>query len=168
MFYIHNQNQSKTKLLKLRNSVFALMLLFTLSCAGDNPYFFQDDFSDVPAAFSTVGITPDTTETGLIVYTLAEGNAQIEVGRRDIVKVFYTGRKTNGEIFDSSFKNGQTTASQFTVANVIDGFTEGLLGMKEGGKKVLVIPPNLAYEGTTNTLREDTLVFDIELETIIF
>ena len=40
--------------------------------------------------------------------------------------------------------------------------------MKEGGKRVLVIPPSLAYEGTTNALRNDTLVFDIELETIIF
>ena len=153
--------------MKLSNSLFALILLFTISCAGDNPYFFEDDFSTVPDAFSTAGITPVTTETGLIIYTLKVGN-NVEAGRRDVVTVFYTGRKTNGEVFDSSFKNDQISATQFNVANLIDGFTEGLIGMKEGGKKVLVIPPNLAYEGTTNILRNDTLVFDIELETIIF
>ena len=61
-----------------------------------------------------------------------------------------------------------------TISNLIDGFTEGVLGMKEGGKRVLVIPPELAYlnyTGNSRTLidlRNDTLVFDIELDTIIF
>jgi len=40
--------------------------------------------------------------------------------------------------------------------------------MKEGEKRVLVVPPELGYAGTTNSLREDTLVFDVELESIIF
>lgn len=153
--------------MKLSNSLFALILLFTISCAGDNNFLFQDDFTTVPDPFSTAGITPVTTESGLVIYTLKVGN-NIEAGRRDVVRVFYTGRKTNGEVFDSSFKNAQTSSTQFNVANLVDGFTEGLIGMKEGGKKVLVIPPKLAYEGTSNVLRNDTLVFDIELETIIF
>lgn len=169
MFTTHNF-KPKTELLKFRNFLIAFTVFFTISCGGDNPYLFEDDYSSVPEPYSTAGITPDTTETGLIIYTLDEGDTtrQVDVGIRDVVRVFYTGRKTNLEIFDSSFKNDQTSATQFTVANVIDGFTEGLLGMHEGGKRVLMIPPELAYEGTTNTLRNDTLVFDIELETIIF
>lgn len=156
--------------MKIRNSLFAVALFLTFSCAGDDPFTFEDDFSTVPDAYSTEGITPDTTESGLVIYTISEGDttSQIDVGIRDLVKVFYTGRKTNGEIFDSSFKNSQTFSTQFTVANLIDGFTEGLIGMKEGEKRVLVIPPNLGYEGTTNALRNDTLIFDIELEIIIF
>tara|TARA_R110002124_G_scaffold252236_4_gene417541 strand:+ start:3992 stop:4426 length:435 start_codon:yes stop_codon:yes gene_type:complete len=144
--------------------------LFAFSCGGNTPFFFEDDYSSVPDAYSTTGITPDTTQTGLIIYVIAEGDTSspLDVGIRDVVKVFYTGRTINGEVFDSSFKNDQTFSAQFTVANLIDGFTEGLLEMKEGGKRVLVIPPSLAYEGTTNALRNDTLVFDIELETIIF
>jgi len=157
--------------LTLKNSLFALSLLFIFSCGGDNNnFFFEDDFTTVPDPFSINGITPVTTETGLIVYEIDEGDVSspINVGIRDEVTVFFTGRKTNGEVFDSSFKNSRTQANQFTVANLIDGFTEGLLNMKEGGKRVLKIAPNLAYEGTFNELREDTLIFDIELESIIF
>ena len=169
MFTTHNF-KPKTELLKFRNFLIAFTVFFTISCGGDNPYLFEDDYTAVPDPFSVTGIVSDTTESGLIIFVLAEGDTtrQIDVGIRDDVKVYYTGRKTNGEIFDSSYKNLQNEPSQFTVANVIDGFTEGLLGMYEGGKRVLVIPPKLAYEGTTNTLRDDTLVFDIELDTIIF
>lgn len=162
--------KSNNKLLMFRNTlIVSILLLFTISCGGEDPFLFEDDYSSVPDPFSTSGVTPDTSESGLVVYELALGDTSspINVGIRDRVTVFYTGRKTNGEIFDSSYKNDQTSPTSFTVATVIDGFTEGLLGMYEGGKKVLIIPPNLAYEGTSNSLRNDTLVFDIEIETII-
>ena len=156
--------------MKLKYSLLALTLLFTFACSEDDPFFFEDDYSTVPAPYSTVGITPDTTESGLIIYELAEGDTSspIDVGIRDVVKVFYTGRKVNGEVFDSSFKNSLTSPTQLSVTSVIEGFSEGLIGMKIGGKRVLVIPPSLGYEGTSNALRNDTLVFDIELDNIIF
>ena len=161
----------------LRNSLIAFSLLFIFSCGGDQPLsFFEDDFTTVPEPYSIDGITPDTTETGLIVYVIDAGNisSQIDVGIRDVVNAFFTGRKTNGEVFDSSFKNARTQPNQFTVANLINGFTEGILGMKEGGRRVLVIPPGLAYANYQGPdrrlieLRDETLIFDIELETIIF
>ena len=82
--------------------------------------------------------------------------------------MYYTGRKTNGEVFDSSYKNSQTDPSIFSVAGLIEGFTEGLIGMEEGGKRVIIVPPELGYAGTTNALYADTLVFDLELDTIFF
>ncbi|MFY0684423.1 MAG: FKBP-type peptidyl-prolyl cis-trans isomerase [Balneola sp.] len=154
--------------MKFRNSLFAFLFLFIVSCGGDDPFLFEDDFSTVPDAFSTSGVTPDTTESGLIIYELEVGSGEIEVGIRDAVSVYYTGRKTNSEVFDSSYKNGQTSPVSFTVVNLVDGFTEGLIGMKEGGKRVLVIPPSLGYEGSTSTLRNDTLVFDLELNAIAY
>ena len=156
--------------MKLRYSLLAVTLLFTFACSEDDPFFFEDDYSTVPTPFSTTGITPDTTESGLIIYEIAEGDTSspVDVGIRDQVTVYYSGRKTNGEYFDSSYKNSRTTPVQFTVSNLVDGFTEGLIGMKEGQKRVLVIPPNLGYGGTPNALRNDTLIFDLELETIIF
>ncbi len=148
--------------------VAAISILFLMSCGNDDPFFFEDDFSTVPDPFSVEGITPDTTETGLIIYILEEGNGPLKVGIRDQVEIFFTGRTVLGEIFDSSYKNGRETPSRLTVASLIEGFTEGILDMNEGGKRVLVIPPELGYAGTTNELRNDTLVFDIELDSVIF
>lgn len=154
--------------MKLRLLLILPFFVTILSCGGNDPYFYEDDFSTVPDPMSTTGITPDTSSTGLISYELETGSSDLSVTIRDQVTVFYTGRKTNGEVFDSSYKNGQISPSTFSVANLIDGFTEGLIGMKEGGKRVIIVPPDLGYAGTANTLRNDTLIFDIELEAIIF
>tara|TARA_R110002096_G_scaffold87831_2_gene201435 strand:+ start:6682 stop:7164 length:483 start_codon:yes stop_codon:yes gene_type:complete len=143
--------------------------LFAISCGdGTSPYFVEDDFSTVPDPYSTVGITPDTSDSGLITYKLASGSGPFTVNIIDDVLVYYTGRKTNGDVFDSSFKNGSTSSTQLTVTGVIEGFKEGLLGMKEGDKKILVIPPSLGYGNSSgSTLQNDTLIFDIQLDLII-
>ncbi|HET6528514.1 MAG TPA: FKBP-type peptidyl-prolyl cis-trans isomerase, partial [Balneolaceae bacterium] len=98
----------------------------------------------------------------------------------DEVLVRYTGRTKDGEIFDSTYRNGATSRrlSNLTpvtisrprgpVSPLIDGFRRGLLGMKEGEKRVLVIPPSLGYgdvEG--HDLQNDTLIFDVELVAIL-
>ncbi len=142
---------------------------FAISCGdGSNPYYVEDDFSTVPDPYEITGITPDTSDSGLITYSLENGNGPFSVQIIDDVLVYYTGRTTDGEIFDSSFKNGSTSSTQLAVTDVIEGFKEGLLGMKEGEKKVLVIPPSLAYGNSTgSSLQNDTLIFDIELDLII-
>ncbi|MFA5668910.1 MAG: FKBP-type peptidyl-prolyl cis-trans isomerase [Balneolaceae bacterium] len=146
----------------------ATLFLFVVSCgSGKNPYFFEDDLTTVPEPFSTAGITPIVQDDGLKVYVLKEGSGPYTVTNRDDVLVFYTGRRANGKVFDSSYKNGSQSASQLSVNGVIDGFRQGLLGMKEGGKKVLVIPPDLGYGNSGHTLSKDTLIFDIELSMIV-
>ncbi len=155
------------KTLKIFSAIFILSTLI-LACGGkSNPFFFEDDFTTVPEPFDISDEQPIKHDSGLIEYELKVGTGDFTTNRRDNVNVYYTGRKTSGEIFDSSYKNGNTTPSNLNVNGVIDGFREGLIGMKEGGKKVLVIPPKLAYEGTDNSLRNDTLVFDIELHSIV-
>lgn len=154
----------KTTLLSLLFVVF----LFVSGCGGDNPFIFEDDFSDVPEPFSIVGVEKTETESGLIYYNLEDGTGDVTINIRDIIQVHYTGRRTNGEIFDSSYKNGSTTPLSTTVTGLVLGFSEGLIGMKEGGKRVLVVPPYLGYEGTNNSLDADTLVFDIEIIEIAF
>lgn len=154
---------------KTKSTVFLVLLsILTLSCGSNkNPFFFEDDFTTVPEPYSTAGITPVQHSNGLTEYVLKEGTGGFTVDNRDEVLVHYTGRKTNGDVFDSSFKNGRTTPAQLQVTGVIEGFRLGLLNMKEGGKKVLVIPPALGYEGSGNELSADTLIFDIELHTIL-
>jgi len=144
------------------------LIFFCISCGGNDLFNSGDDFSTVPEPFSTVGVTPDTTDSGLIIYNLSEGTGQLTVGIRDQVNIFYTGRTTMGEVFDSSYKNGRTSPLTQSVSGFISGMQEGLLDMREGGKRVLIIPPDLAYAGTSNSLRNDTLVFDIELDSVVF
>lgn len=152
----------------------AISLFIFVSACGTDPFFAPDDFSTVPEAFSTEGATLIEKESGLVIYVLEEGFSEFTLTSRDDALIYYTGRKTNGEIFDSSYKNGITDPTAFrslsrnSLTSTVPGFYEGVLGMKEGGKRVLVIPPSLGYGNDPNSeLQNDTLVFDIELSRIL-
>jgi peptidylprolyl isomerase len=82
------------------------------------------------------------------------------------VKVHYTGTLTNGSKFDSSLDRG--TPFQFTLGKgqVIQGWDQGIVGMKVGGKRRLEIPPQLAYgeRGFPPVIPPNsTLIFEVEL-----
>jgi len=95
----------------------------------------------------------------------------IKVGTGDVVvfgskvSVHYIGTLPNGQEFDNSNKRG--TPFSFTVGEgrVIKGWEEGLMGMKAGGQRILVIPPELAYgdSGVGPIPPKATLVFAIDL-----
>lgn len=88
-----------------------------------------------------------------------------EVVEGDTVAVHYIGTLQNGQEFDNSKKRGEPF--EFTVGEgrVIAGWEEGLIGMKTGGQRVLVIPPEKAYgsQGVGPIPADATLIFAIEL-----
>lgn len=88
-----------------------------------------------------------------------------EVKDGDTVVVHYIGTLQNGTEFDNSNKRG--TPFTFTVGEgrVIKGWEQGLVGMKVGGQRILVIPPELAYgrQAVGPIPPNSTLVFAIEL-----
>lgn len=97
--------------------------------------------------------------SGLYIENLLVGSGALAVDSGTVV-VRYTGWLPNGRRFDT----GQL--SQTLVAGaLIDGFTEGLLGMRVGGRRKLVIPPSLGYgtSGQGIIPGNATLIFDIEL-----
>jgi peptidylprolyl isomerase len=104
-----------------------------------------------------------TTNSGLQYIDLEHGNGK-SPGPNDQVKIWYTLwlQSTKAKI-DSSLDRGQPGV--FPLSGVIPGFAEGLLTMQEGGKRRLIVPPNLGYgaAGTSTVPPNSVLVFDIEL-----
>jgi len=108
-------------------------------------------------------IAEDVTE--LKVEDLVEGTgAEAKAG--DNVTVHYTGWLTDGTKFDSSVDSGQPFQFPLGAGRVIAGWDQGVEGMKEGGKRKLIIPASLGYgeQGAGGVIPPNaTLVFEVEL-----
>jgi hypothetical protein len=122
----------------------------------------SSDALRVGASLPRVDTSLVTTSTGLQYRDVRVGTGTVaESGRR--IGVHYVGSLRNGTIFDTS-RDAPGTPFSFTLGanEVIDGWDEGLVGMRVGGRRTLIIPANLAYEGQTGR-PQGTLVFDVEL-----
>ena len=105
----------------------------------------------------------------LVVEDLEPGDGD-EAKSGDQISVQYVGVDyETGEEFDSSFDTGEPFALQLGAGSVIQGWDQGLEGMKVGGRRQLIIPPDLAYgaEGQPPVIGPNaTLVFVIDLVSI--
>ena len=86
----------------------------------------------------------------------------------DTVKVHYTGYLEDGSIFDSSLPRQTPYPVTLGAGRVIKGWEQGLIGMQVGGKRQLIIPPDLAYgdQDYSSIPGGSTLIFDVELMAI--
>ena len=145
-------------------------VIFVAGCGSD---------SEEPASTSTpeAAAAPERTKPEI---TVPKGKAPKELVIKDIeegtgapaepgqqVTVQYVGTSfLNGRQFDASWDRGEPFTFQLGSGSVIKGWDEGVKGMKVGGRRQLVIPPDLAYgaEGSPPTIGpNETLVFVIDL-----
>lgn len=104
-----------------------------------------------------------TTDSGLQYVDLVKGNGVV-VPTGAMVTVHYTGRFVDGKKFDSSRDRGKSAS--FPLNQVIKGWQEGVAGMKVGGRRKLIVPPQLAYgeRGAEGVIPPNaTLIFDVEV-----
>jgi peptidylprolyl isomerase len=87
----------------------------------------------------------------------------------DTLSMQYVGVSfSNGQEFDASWDRGQPFSFPLGQGQVIAGWDQGIVGMKAGGRRELVIPPALGYgaQGQGNILPNETLVFVVDLKKV--
>lgn len=105
------------------------------------------------------------TESGLQIIEVEVGTGD-EAQQGQTVRVHYTGWLADGTKFDSSLDRGQPLAFTLGAGQMIPGFDEGVAGMKVGGTRRLIIPPDLAYgsQGRSPLIPPNAeLTFDVQL-----
>jgi FKBP-type peptidyl-prolyl cis-trans isomerase len=115
---------------------------------------------------TSLGAGAVTTASGLQYEDLVVGTGT-EATPGSLASVHYTGWLADGTKFDSSLDRGQPLQFQVGAGGVIQGWDEGVAGMKVGGKRKLVIPPELGYgaggAGGGLIPPNAVLVFEVEL-----
>ncbi len=109
----------------------------------------------------------DTQQKIVIDDVVIGGGKEATAG--SVVRVDYVGRLTNGQEFDNSEKRGEPFEFTLGAGQVIAGWEEGILGMKEGGERTLVIPPQYAYgeRGVGPIPPNATLLFTVKLIEVV-
>ena len=137
---------------------------------GDTPLNPQDD-SGMTDTLPPVNASEwRTTASGLKIWDVVEGTGEAAVAGGDVT-AHYTGWLTNGTVFDSSRTNLATRAGvtgepiEFSLNGVIEGWKEGIPGLKVGGIRRLYVPAELGYgaAGQGNIPPNSDLVFEVKL-----
>ena len=145
------------------SSLICIVLLLLAGCGGSEgsstgftPEEVTKTFGDAKTTKLDSGLMYQDVHTGL--------GAEAEPGKTVFVQ--YSGYLMDGTKFDSSYRIGQPLMFKLGTGSVIKGWEQGIVGMKEGGKRKLLIPAHLAYgsKGNSPTIPPNAhLMFDVEL-----
>jgi len=137
--------------------------------SGEVPAAVIADVSDDLKERPKLAGTSETPPTTLLKNDIVVGDGA-EAKQGDTLKFQYVGALyNNGKEFDASWDRNQPFEFPLGGGQVIKGWDEGVEGMKVGGRRVLVIPPDLGYgaQGSPPTIpANSTLVFVVDLEDV--
>lgn len=163
--------------LRYRRLVFAGMLFVVLSVGTMSQIFSSSAQAQTNAPAPAGAHTEKDKDTGKPIITTPSGLKYVDlvvgtgpaVKTGDHVSVNYLGKLLDGTKFDASADHGGTFDYVQGVTSLIAGWTEGTSTMKVGGKRKLIIPPQLGYgmQGAGDAVPPNaTLIFEIELVAI--
>ncbi len=135
----------------------------------DAKYFFTEGLEVEKVKQEAAAKSNASAAEQLQIETLVQGTGERQAKIGDTVAVHYQGTLENGTVFDSSYDRGEPITIILGQKTVIEGWEQGLLGMKPGEKRKLIIPPALAYgeEGKGPSIPPNsTLIFEVELVSI--
>jgi peptidylprolyl isomerase len=106
--------------------------------------FQKEETESIKNYISENNITVEPTVSGLYYMETEKGKgAKVENGK--VVSIHYTGKFLDGQVFDSSLQRGEPISFTVGIDPMIQGFTEGVLLMNQGGKATFLLPSNIAY-----------------------
>jgi peptidylprolyl isomerase len=156
---VGNENKGDEALVKSSGAASATTTPSTPTATAKTPS--SGPLSKEPAATPPSGPAPST----LVVKDLIKGTgAEAQLGKS--ITVNYVGALFHGgKVFDASWKRGEPTTFSLEQGKLIAGWTQGIPGMKVGGRRELIIPAALAYgpKGTAGIPPNSPLVFVIDL-----
>jgi FKBP-type peptidyl-prolyl cis-trans isomerase len=152
----------------MKFSLIACAALLAAACAKNQPGASAPAQNTQAPAAATAASAARTTPSGLQIQDVVLGQgAEAAAGQN--AKVHYTGwlleGGRRGAKFDSSLDRGQPFVFPLGAGRVIKGWDEGVQGMKVGGKRLLMIPPELGYgaRGAGGVIPPNaTLLFEVE------
>jgi peptidylprolyl isomerase len=184
--------ESLPRSLVLRVKLLSLMVVLVLgtgiaACGGDDSSSSESAATPAPAETApaappntdaiAAGVTKNTKKKPAIVKP--EGDPPAQLVKRDIVKgkgpkakpgdtlvMQYVGVSwSTGAEFDASWDRGQPFPFKLGAQMVIPGWDQGMVGMRKGGRRLLIIPPDLAYgpQGSGPIAPNETLIFAVDL-----
>jgi FKBP-type peptidyl-prolyl cis-trans isomerase len=114
--------------------------------------------------YGLFGSQSQTVNEQLVAQDLVVGTGA-EAALGQTIEVHYIGRLQTGQIIDSSRERNEPLRFTLGAGDVIRGWDEGLVGMRVGGKRVLVVPPSYGYgaQAIGPIPPNSTLIFEIEL-----
>ncbi len=153
----------KTEVVKnlIKLVIFVLVVGFTYNYVNKP----QENNQDIEIEVGEVeNISKINNMDELKIEILKEGTGE-EAKNNDLVSVHYTGTLLDGTKFDSSLDRGSPFEFVLGAGSVIQGWEQGVLGMKVGEKRKLVIPPHLGYGASGSGIIPPNayLVFEVEL-----
>lgn len=168
-------SSTESRFLKISIALFliALMVAYALNANSKDLLVDKEKIEEINGRIGVIaegdraGQKVDMSESLLIADEVVGEGEEVKAG--DQVSVHYTGQLSDGTVFDSSVNRGRPFEFTVGIGQVIQGWDQGLMGMKVGGKRQLTIPPELAYgDQVVGTIpANSTLLFEVELLDIL-